>query len=67
MSLHSTELPSAGMGSSVYRLRVDPKEITAYNNSYIVVMGGCLEIAQILLICLLAITKQCMFLLAIVV
>jgi hypothetical protein len=57
---------SAGLGCSLYSLGADLTENTASNNSSIVVMGGCLAIARISLICLPAVTKKRMFLLAIV-
>jgi hypothetical protein len=44
----------------------DPTENTALNNPSIVVMGGYLAIAWILLMCLPAVRKQCMFLVTIV-
>jgi hypothetical protein len=47
ISLHSTKLPSAGLGSSIYRLAADPTENTASNSSSIAVIGGCLAIARI--------------------
>jgi hypothetical protein len=53
------QLNSSGLGSSLYSLGLDPTENTASNSFYVVVMGGCLAIAQILL------TKQRMFLLMI--
>jgi hypothetical protein len=57
---------SAGLGSSLYSLRADPTENTASSNPYILVMDGCLTIAQMVLTCLPAATKQLMFLLGIV-
>jgi hypothetical protein len=56
---------SAGLGSSLYSPKEDPKENTAFNISSIV-MGGCLAMARILLMCLQAVTKQHMFRLTIV-
>jgi hypothetical protein len=57
---------SAGLGSLLYSLREEPTENTALNSFSIVVMSGCLAIAQISLMCLLDVTKQSMFLLAII-
>jgi hypothetical protein len=65
-SLHSTELHLGDLGSSLYGLGADPTDNTASNNPSIVVMGGCLAMARILLTCLPAVTNQRMFLLAIV-
>jgi hypothetical protein len=53
-------------GSSPYSLGVDPTENTASITCSTVVMGGCLATAKILLTCLPAVTKQRMFLFAIV-
>jgi hypothetical protein len=58
-SLHSTELHSASLGSSLYILGADPTENAAPKNPSVAV-------AQMLLTCLLAVTKQCMFLLVII-
>jgi hypothetical protein len=63
----ATELKSAGLGSSLYSLGADLTENTASNSFYIIVMGGCLAIDRVLLTCFPAVTKQRMFLLAIVV
>jgi hypothetical protein len=65
-TFHSTELHSAGLGSSLYSLGVDPTENTSSNNPSIVVRGGCLARDGILLTCLPNVTKQRIFLLAIV-
>jgi hypothetical protein len=65
-SLHSTELPSVGLGFSLHSLGADPTENTASKISSMFVMDGCLAIARISLTCLLAVTKQRMFLFAIV-
>jgi hypothetical protein len=62
----ATELKSAGLGFSLYSLGADPTENTASDSFSIVVMGGCLAIARILLLSLPAVTKQHMFLLAII-
>jgi hypothetical protein len=48
----------ACLESSLYSLGADTTENTASNNPLIVVMGGCLAIARILLTCLPAVTKQ---------
>jgi hypothetical protein len=56
----------AALGSSLYRPGADPTENTVHNSS-IVFVGGYLAITCILLACLPAVNKQCMFLLAIVV
>jgi hypothetical protein len=48
----------AGLVSSLYSLGADPTENTVSNSSFIVVMGGYLAIARILLTSLPAVTKQ---------
>jgi hypothetical protein len=62
----ANELSQSAWGRRYYSLRADPTENTASNSSSIVVMGGYLAIARILLTCLSAVTKQRMFLLEIV-
>jgi hypothetical protein len=42
----------------LYGTEADPTENTAFNSSSIVVMGGCLTLAGILLTCLPAVIKQ---------
>jgi hypothetical protein len=49
---------TVSLGSSVYSLGVNPTENTASNSPTSVVMGSDLVTAQLLLTCLLAITKQ---------
>jgi hypothetical protein len=63
----SYNLQYASLGSLLYSLRGDSTENITSNSSSIVVMGGYLAIAWILLTCLPAVTKQCMFLLMIIV
>jgi hypothetical protein len=50
----------------MYSLDADPTENTASNNPSTAVTCGCLEIARVLLTFLPAVTKQRMFLLAVV-
>jgi hypothetical protein len=66
--LLSDEYPATELTQQPWGLRLgaDPTENTASNAFSIVVMGGSLAVARILLTCLPAITKQRMFLLAIV-
>jgi hypothetical protein len=71
MSLLSSEYPATELnqqawGPRLYNLRVNPTENTASISFSIVVMGGCLAIAHISLMCLLAATKQRMFLLTVI-
>jgi hypothetical protein len=66
--LHRLSYGTASFGprSSLLSLGADPTENTASNSFYIVVIGDCLAIARISLTCLPAVTKQRIFLLAIV-
>jgi hypothetical protein len=68
-SLLSDEYPASQLSQPAwgprYTLGADPTENTA-SNSCSIVMGGCLAIPHILLTRLPAVTKQRMFLLAIV-
>jgi hypothetical protein len=62
----SYDSQSASLGSLLYSLGANSTENIASNNPSVVVMGGYLAIARILLTCLPAATKQHMFLLMIV-
>jgi hypothetical protein len=50
--------PPASLGSSLYSFGADTKENTASNSFAIIIMGGCLAIARILVTCLQAATEQ---------
>jgi hypothetical protein len=47
-----------GLGSLLYSIGEDPTENATSNSFSVVAMGGYLEIARILLTCLLAVTKN---------
>jgi hypothetical protein len=61
-----SQFPWTGLGSLVYSPGADLTESTVFDSSSIVAVGGYLVIARILLTCLPAVTKQCMFLLRII-
>jgi hypothetical protein len=53
-----SQFNSAGLGSSLYSLEVDPTENTTSNSFSILVMGICPAIASILLTCSPSVAKQ---------
>jgi hypothetical protein len=68
-SYPATELcqfPSACLGFSLYSLGAERTENTAHNSVSIIVLSSCLAVTQILLTILPSVTKQRLFLLAIV-